>query len=162
MKVQYPKGLEEFTYDKADNRIRRLTEKEEELYRYDVCNRLTEKQTRRLSDNTAATAMKHGNGMNPENAGKAINLEKPESMKPQGNNGTVKSLSVGDQLTTHYEYDSDKNLTRQWTKMQGSVSRDKRERFQIPAMDSENQTLLADYHYSYDGNGNRISREGLI
>lgn len=77
-------------------------------------------------------------------------------------NGTVKSLSVGEKLTTHYEYDSDKNLTRQWTKMQGSVSKDKRERFQIPAMDSENQTLLADYHYSYDGNGNRISREGLI
>ena len=76
-------------------------------------------------------------------------------------NGTVKSLSVGDRLTTHYEYDRDKNLTRQWTKMQGSVSKDKRERFQIPAMDSENSTLLADYHYSYDGNGNRIRKEGL-
>ncbi|MBQ2801756.1 MAG: hypothetical protein IJF03_10220, partial [Lachnospiraceae bacterium] len=77
-------------------------------------------------------------------------------------NGTIKSLSVGDKLTTHYEYDKDKNLTRQWTKMAGEVEEDKRIRFGIPRKDTNNMTLLADYHYSYDGNGNRIRKEALI
>ena len=80
VKVGYPKGIEEFTYDKADNRIRRLTEKQEELYKYDVCNRLVEKQTRRLADNVAGTSV---------STGKAINLEKSESVKPKGNHSRI-------------------------------------------------------------------------
>ncbi|MBQ2802104.1 MAG: hypothetical protein IJF03_12060 [Lachnospiraceae bacterium] len=76
-------------------------------------------------------------------------------------NGTIKSLSVGDKLSTHYEYDKDKNLTRQWTKMAGEVEEDKRIQLGIPRKDANNMTLLADYHYSYDGNGNRIRKEAL-
>ena len=76
-------------------------------------------------------------------------------------NGTIKSLSVGDRLTTHYEYDRDKNLTRQWTRMKGEVEEGKRSRFSIPVMDKDGMTLLADYRYSYDGNGNRTSKESL-
>ncbi len=76
-------------------------------------------------------------------------------------NGTIKSLSVGDKLTTHYEYDRDRNLTRQWTRMKGEVEEEKRSRLGIPAMDKDSMTLLTDYRYSYDGNGNRTSKESL-
>lgn len=76
-------------------------------------------------------------------------------------NGIIKSLRVGDRLTTHYAYDSDKNLTRQWTKMQGSVTDEKCDRFKLPKADTEGVTLLADYHYSYAGNGNRIRKDIL-
>ena len=76
-------------------------------------------------------------------------------------NGMIKSLNVGEKLITHYEYDRDKNLTRQWTKMQGEVQEEKRIRLGIPKKNADNMTLLADYHYSYDGNGNRVSKEAL-
>ena len=89
VKVEYPHSTEEFAYDKADNRIRRLTETQEELYKYDVCNRLLEKQTRRLAENVAGTSV---------NAGKTINLQKPQSMKSEGNNNTeVKLATVSSQ-----------------------------------------------------------------
>ena len=118
VKVQYPKGLEEFTYDKADNRIRRLTEKEEELYKYDVCNRRVEKQTRRLAENSAGTI---------KNMGKAINLQKVESMKPQGSYNTEaghgKEVNLpyasGNQnnlipfQTSTFQYDNQGNLLRE-------------------------------------------------
>ena len=45
--------------------------------------------------------------------------------------------------------------------MAGEVEEDKRIRFGIPRKDTNNMTLLADYHYSYDGNGNRIRKEAL-
>ena len=119
VKVQYPKGLEEFTYDKADNRIRRLTEKEEELYKYDVCNRLVEKQTRRFSDNTAGTSV---------DTGKVINQEKPESMKPQGSKGTEfqhptvegRPNNIVAFQTSTFQYDNQGNLLREERKTEGS------------------------------------------
>ena len=93
-----------------------------------MCNRLTEKQIRRLSDNTVATAMKHGNGMNSENAGKAINLEKPESMKPQGNSSTMvqRGAASGKQdnlipfQSSTFQYDNQGNLLREERKAEGS------------------------------------------
>ena len=72
--------------------------------------------------------MKYGNGMNPENVGKAINLEKSESMKPQGNNGTVvqRGAASGKQdnlipfQSSTFQYDNQGNLLREERKAEGN------------------------------------------
>lgn len=49
-------GKESFFYDKANNRIRRVTDTGEERYSYDVCNRLKEKTSMGI----------HGSRIQPE------------------------------------------------------------------------------------------------
>ena len=95
-KVQYPKGLEEFTYDKADNRIRRLTEKEEELYQYDVCNRLVSKESRALGESA------------------------PMSQNPKEKIKTHASLSTDKRKISTFRYDNQGNLLREERKTEGS------------------------------------------
>ncbi len=55
--------------------------------------------------------------------------------------GMVSSMRIGKDLATTYAYDTDRNLTGQKTVMGSQV--------------------LADFHYSYDGNGNMVSKQGL-
>ena len=95
-KVQYPKGLEEFTYDKADNRIRRLTEKEEELYQYDVCNRLVSKESRALGESA------------------------PMSQNPKEMINPHASLSTDKRRISTFRYDNQGNLLREERKTEES------------------------------------------